>query len=44
MHYCDEFGAFYLPPIKNAYRFMLSDDATSKIREVYDYEWTDEIL
>ena len=43
-YYCDEFGAAYLPAINNPYRFMLSDEATAHIREVYTYEWTDEIL
>lgn len=43
-YYCEEFGAAYLPPLNNPYRFMLSDKATAKIREVYTYEWTDGIL
>ena len=43
-YYCDEFGAAYLPAINNPYRFMLSDEATAHIREVYTYEWTDEII
>ena len=37
-----EFGALPLPPVNNPYRFMISDVMASKIREVYDYEWTDE--
>lgn len=41
-YYIKEFGAAPLPPIKNPYRFMLSDIMTERIREVYDYEWTDE--
>ena len=43
-YYCDEYGAAYLPSINNPYRFMLSDEATAHIREVYTYEWTDEII
>ena len=36
--------------IKSAYankmlkRFMLSDDAAQKLREVYDYVWSDECI
>ena len=41
-YYSSEFGALPLPPINNPFRFMLSDSMTEKIREVYDYEWTDE--
>ncbi len=37
-----EFGAAPLPPVNNPYRFMLSDDMSNKVREVYTYEWTDE--
>lgn len=43
-YYCDEFGALYLPPLNHPYRFMLSDVATAHIREVYSYEWTDEVI
>lgn len=43
-YYITEFYALPLPPKNNPYCFMLSDDATKKIREVYNYEWTDEIL
>ena len=43
-YYCREFGATYLPPINNPYRFMLTDTATAHLREVYSYEWTDEII
>ncbi|MCR4598314.1 MAG: hypothetical protein K5678_04705 [Acetatifactor sp.] len=43
-YYCDQFGAAYLPPLHNPYRFMLSDEATARIREVYTFEWTDEII
>lgn len=43
-YYSTEYGALPLPSVDNPYRFMLSDEMTGKIREVYDYEWTDEIL
>lgn len=43
-YYCDKFGAAYLPSVNNPYRFMLSDETTQKLREVYNYEWTDEII
>lgn len=42
--YCSEFQALRLPPIDNPYRFMMSDEVTARIREVYSYEWTDEII
>lgn len=41
-YYISNFGAAPLPPNNNPYRFMLSDKVTKKIREVYEYEWTDE--
>ena len=41
-YYVSAYGALPLPPLNNPYRFMLSDEMTEKIREVYDYEWTDE--
>ena len=43
-YYCKEFGALYLPPINNPYRLMLSDTATAHLREVYSYEWTDDVI
>ena len=43
-YYCDYFGAFRLPPVNNPYRFMLSDEATAHLREVYTYDWTDECI
>jgi hypothetical protein len=43
-YYCTEFGASYLPSINNPYRFMLSDVATKHLREVYNYEWTDDVI
>lgn len=44
-YYCEEFGAAYLPAVDNKpYRFMLTDKTTETLREVYNYEWTDEII
>lgn len=43
-YYCEKFGAAYLPSGDNPYRFMLSDETTQKLREVYNYEWTEEII
>lgn len=43
-YYCTEFGALPLPPVNNPYRFMLSDEATRHLREVYTYEWTDDTI
>ncbi len=43
-YYVTEYGALPLPPVNNPYRFMLSDEMTERIREVYDYEWTEESL
>lgn len=43
-YYMDNFNAFPLPPINNPYRFMLSGETTAQIREVYNYDWSDEEL
>ena len=43
-HYLKQYKALPLPPINHPYRFMLSSEETEHIREVYDYEWTEEIL
>ena len=44
-YYCEQFGAACLPALgNNPYRFMLTDDVTKKLREVYNYDWTDEII
>ncbi len=46
-YYCEEFGALPLPALpsdSHPYRVMFSDECTSKLREVYSYEWTDEVL
>ena len=44
-YYQKAFGAFPIPPREShPYTFMLTDKATAKLREVYDYVWTDEQL
>lgn len=43
-YYCDSLGALALPPINNPYRFMLTDETTADLREVYTYDWTDECI
>lgn len=43
-YYCKEFGALRLPTIDNPFRFMLTDETTAHLREVYSYEWTDEVI
>jgi len=43
-YYCNEFGALPLPRKNNPYRFMLSDMSTAHLREVYSYEWTDDVI
>lgn len=43
-YYCEKFHAYPLPTFNNPYRFMLSDEATKLIREVYNYEWTEEVI
>ena len=43
-YYIDQFGAIELPPLNHPYRLMISDTATSRLREVYTYEWTDDII
>lgn len=43
-YYVDQFHAVPLPSSEHRYRFILSDDATQKIREVYDYAWSDECI
>lgn len=43
-YYSKEFGAVTLPAINNPYRFMLTEQATARLREVYSYEWTDDII
>ena len=43
-YYMENFKALPLPPRNNPYGFMISDEETRHIREVYDYEWTEELL
>ena len=43
-YYINEFGALPLPSINSPYRFMISDKTTARMREVYNYEWTEVIL
>lgn len=43
-YYLSNYGALPLPPVNNPFRFMLSDEATARIREVYNYEWSEEEL
>lgn len=42
-HYGDVFGAVHLG-ILHPYQFFIDEDNAVKIREVYDYEWTDDEL
>lgn len=42
-HYCEVFGAQYLG-ILHPYHFFVNEDSAQKIKEVYAYDWTDEIL
>jgi hypothetical protein len=37
------FGAIHLGMI-HPYQIFIDEEAASKIREVYDYEWTDDEL
>lgn len=43
-YYLKEFKALPLPPRNNPFCFMISDESMKQIREVYDYEWTDDEL
>lgn len=43
-YYVKQFGALHLPPLNNPFRFMLSDEVTAKLREVYSYDWTNDII
>lgn len=42
-HYCDIFNAQYLGLI-HPYQIFIDEANASKIKEVYDYEWTDDEL
>lgn len=43
-YYLSNYGALPLPPVNNPFRFMLSDEATARIREVYNDAWSEEEL
>ncbi len=43
-YYVNEFGAESFPRSNYPYHFILDDKAASKIMEVYNYEWTDEVI
>lgn len=43
-YYCKEYKALPVPANNNPYRFILSDNATAWLREVFAYEWRNEIL
>ncbi len=43
-YYCKEYDALPIPTNNNSYGFMLSNTATACLREVFAYEWRDEIL
>ena len=42
-HYCETFGAEHLG-LLHPYQFFIDEEHAAKIKEVYDYEWTDEEL
>jgi hypothetical protein len=42
-HYCNVFGAIHLGMI-HPFQIFIDEVASAKIREVYDYEWTDDEL
>lgn len=42
-HYCDTFGAVHIGMI-HPYQFFIDENEAQKIKEVYDYEWTDDEL
>lgn len=42
-HYCETFEAMHLG-ILHPYQFFIDEKNASKIKEVYDYEWTDDEL
>ena len=43
MHYCKIFGAMHLGML-HPYHFFIDEMNAGKIKEVYDYEWTEEEL
>ena len=42
-HYCEVFGAIHLGII-HPFQFFIDEVNAKRIKEVYDYEWTDEEL
>lgn len=42
-HYCEVFGATHLGLI-HPYQFFIDEINAQKIKEVYEYEWTDDEL
>lgn len=42
-HYCNAFGAQHLG-LLHPYQIFIDEDNAKKIKEVYDYEWTDDEL
>ena len=43
-HYINHYDALPLPKQIHPFAFVLSGEATQRLREVYNYEWTNEIL
>ena len=43
-YYINQFGAGALPRSIHPYGIYITGEQTRKIREMYDYEWTDEII
>jgi len=44
-YYIDHYGALPLPDVHgNPYRIAFFDTCTQRIKEVYNYEWTDDII
>ena len=43
-YYINKFGAESLPRTIHPYGIFINGEKTRKIREVYDYEWTEETL
>jgi len=43
-HYMEHFGAERLPAVLHPYAMVIRGEKTKKLREVYDYVWTDETI
>lgn len=41
-HFVESYNGFSVPYPGHPYHFLMDENATAKIREVYDYEWTDD--